>query len=421
MGFLLMFVSSTADAATFRVTLAEAEKILAARNPNLAAARASVEGAQAERTIAAQFPNPEFAFQQDHIPIGSGNQYGGSSSQALTGSRFLLDNAAGASLSWKIEIGKRGPRQESAGYLIVAARETASDTLRKKRSDLQASFTDALRSEEELKLAREILTSQEETLRINEAKVRAGAIPEADVIKLRLEMRNYQTDILQMEFAVRKARSDLHELLGLGRNDEVEPVGQLLDERLMTAQPPPLAKLLERAYELRPDVALLRAQGAKAAADIRVAESQKIPDITVNVGYQYDAPNSYMTYGFSLPIPVAYRYRGEEMRAHAESRRVAAEYVAARLRIAGEVREALWKFETARALVQRYRGGYLDQAAESRLIASRAYERRATSMLELLEAQRTYVAVRREWIRNVADLRGSAAILNSAVGEVVIP
>src|SRR5439155_15489285 len=173
-----------ARARTVRVTLQEAEQILYERNQTIVSARASIRVAEAELAIAGQYPNLGFAFNHDHIPFGSQNAYSGSSAQPLPSSnRFLLDNAASAVLSWTIEIGKRGPRQEGARMGIVAARQSAFDVVRKKIAEVRAAFIEGLRAGEELKMARDVLASQQETLRVNEARLRAGAIPEADVIK----------------------------------------------------------------------------------------------------------------------------------------------------------------------------------------------------------------------------------------------
>jgi cobalt-zinc-cadmium efflux system outer membrane protein len=425
--WLLVALASTADAKTLRLTLPEAERVMLARNRELASAQAAVAVAEAERQIAGQLPNPDFTFQQDHIPLGARNGYAGSAASPVStpeapSTRFLVDNAAYAGLSWKIEIGKRGHRQASAGYNIVASRQTAADLLRQKRGDLHEAFVEALRAGEELDLARAVLSSQEETLRATEARAKAGAIPESDVIKLRLELRVSQNDLADMELALTRARLALRQLLGLRDDEQVEPVGQLLDERLTRSAEEPVpsvAALVERARGLRPDLAALYAQHARAEAEIHLARALKIPDITLQVGYLWDAPNSYLSYGFTIPLPVFNRYPGEEAKARHESRRIAADLLATRARIAAQVREALARLRAARALVARYRNGYLDQAAESRQIAEAAYRRGQTSILELLETQRTYVAVRREWIRAHAELRLSAARLTAAVGEQV--
>jgi hypothetical protein len=129
-----------------------------------------------------------------------------------------------------------GPRGEEApgGDLNAPGRRheqgrEAGEVLRKKRNDLGTAFVDALRADEELRFAREVLGSQEETVRRNETRLRAGAIPEVDVIRLRLELRNALNEVLQLEFQAKKARSDLHELLGLARGNEPHGTGFFWD------------------------------------------------------------------------------------------------------------------------------------------------------------------------------------------------
>lgn len=410
-----------ARGATVRVTLGSAEKLFLERNPELQSAQASIEGARGDEIAAAKFQNPSLSFSHDHIGFGSGNGYSGSASDALKSQRFLLDNAASLVASWTVELGKRDPRTQSALQSRVVSEAASRDLLRRRRGELRTAFVEALRQRDELAMIHEIQGSQEETLRINEARLRVGAIPEADVLRLRLELRSIQGELLQAELAFAKAKSDLHEFLGLHRSDALEVDGALKDERLLAAPVLDVTRLIERALDRRPDVSAVQAQGAKAESDLRLAKAQNTPDLTFSLGYQYDAPNHYMTYGISLPLPVFYRSRGEIVRGHADLRKARADLRTAELKVEGEVREAVRRFESARAQFERYKSGYLEQAKESRLIAKRAYERGQTSILELLETQRTYTAVRREYLRILSEVRTGASLVSTVVGEEVLP
>jgi outer membrane protein TolC len=61
----------------------------------------------------------------------------------------------------------------------------------------------------------------------------------------------------------------------------------------------------------------------------------------------------------------------------------------------------------------------LSRAEASLKVAERSYKTGAISLLELLEAQRTYLDVRGQYLRAVDDVRQAAIDLNHAVGAEV--
>jgi cobalt-zinc-cadmium efflux system outer membrane protein len=375
-GFLL--ASSPAAARTLRLTLEEAEALLKKRNPDLAMAAALVEAAQAEGVIARQFPNPTFSYMQDHIPVGGRNAYAGSAPTALGSpgngpTRFLVDNNATAILSWTVEVGKRGPRQRRAEWQGASARADAADLLRRKHGELHAAFLTVLRLREELAVVRHFVRLAEETVRMSLARPRAAILP-GDLAKLNLERREDRTHEIEIGLGLERARLEVALLLGLDESVRFEAVGELLAHGVLDRPPlPPTRELIAGALERRPDLRSLRAQIAGAEAEINLAAAARIPDVNLQLGYSYDAPNSYLTYGFSLPLPFVNRFRGEEARARAHRRRLQEAVRASSLRVATEVREALLRYREVRKLIDRYRGGLLDEAATNLDAVQRAY------------------------------------------------
>ena len=59
----------------------------------------------------------------------------------------------------------------------------------------------------------------------------------------------------------------------------------------------------------------------------------------------------------------------------------------------------------------------LDRAENSLRVAEKSYKAGAISLLELLEAQRTYLDTRAQYLRALYDFRQATIDVNHAVGE----
>jgi cobalt-zinc-cadmium efflux system outer membrane protein len=68
-----------------------------------------------------------------------------------------------------------------------------------------------------------------------------------------------------------------------------------------------------------------------------------------------------------------------------------------------------------------YEAGYLDQARESRDISRYAYNRGAATLLDLLDAERSYRATQLAYRQSLAAYMVSLEQINFVVGARVIP
>jgi cobalt-zinc-cadmium efflux system outer membrane protein len=62
-------------------------------------------------------------------------------------------------------------------------------------------------------------------------------------------------------------------------------------------------------------------------------------------------------------------------------------------------------------------GGMLSRAETALRVAEKSYKAGAISLLELLEAQRTYLDTRAQYLRALHDFRQAAVDVTHAVGE----
>ncbi len=84
--------------------------------------------------------------------------------------------------------------------------------------------------------------------------------------------------------------------------------------------------------------------------------------------------------------------------------------------IAGDVASALAQFQSTRRRVERAEHGLLDRASRTRDLVQIQYEKGAASLLEYLDAQRTFIETRQAYLRDLADYWLAVALIGQAIG-----
>ncbi len=122
------------------------------------------------------------------------------------------------------------------------------------------------------------------------------------------------------------------------------------------------------------------------------------------------------TLGLSFSLPILYRYRGEIAKAEADlhTQQVTARKIEAL--IGSEVSTAIAVFTSAKNRTGRMEGRLLEQAARARDLVRLQYEKGAASLFEFLDAQRTFLATRTEYLQNLNDYWTAVFQLEQATG-----
>ena len=232
--------------------------------------------------------------------------------------------------------------------------------------------------------------------------------------------------------AVDGARSDLRSaqvavafLLGVrGLVPEFDVVPGPLESSTV---PGPLAtatkdSLVARALERRPDVVAARRQAERSGIAVSLASRQRIPDVTLSFDYAQQGttpsaitPPTFIV-GLSVPIPLFYQQQGEIQRAEADRRTQAIAIARAEATAASDVETSWGTYVAARARVQRMEGGLLERARTARDLVTIQYQKGAASLLDLLDAQRTFIATRVEYLQDLGAYWTAIFRLEQAAG-----
>jgi len=399
----------------------QAVAIALERNRDAIAARLEMRAAELDKVAAGLYPNPVLSYSISNLPIGEGSPYNVSSG-APASPGFFSQPVHNVTIGEIIDIwSKRGARLRAADRGLEQKRFAVEDALREIAYAVRSAFADVVREQSERQLSYDIRDRYAETVRLSRARFSAGEISESEFRKIELEGLKYQTAVIAADTEYDVARQKLAALLALPSLANLpEP---LTDEPSSEPVAPPAA-LVSRALEKRPDVRAAERARALAEATLGSARREAYPDITLSASYTHstftvsgDNPNT-LGFGVSLPFPLFDRNQANIGRAELDINRATNEMARLEILVRREVAEAARNLERAKSLLAVFEGGgMLDRADNALRVAEKSYKAGAISLLELLEAQRTYLETRAEYLRAQYDARQSRIDLRRAVGS----
>ncbi len=376
-------------------TLHDVLEIALRRNPDIVQARLRVDSAHGERRIARALPNPTYS----GIP-GNPYQYGVSLPIDLSPERLYRTRAAS--------------QGEAATQFV------GRDVIRQVSFNVRAGFYDLLLADAQLQIAVEERDIFRQLLAADSVRLRAGDIPERDVVKTELEAARADAAVARADVAVHSARLGLQALMGVADPDTGFVVTGALESTPELTVPPDSLLALSLAH--RPDLTAAQAQVDESHSLKSLATASLVPVPAVSVVYQHTPFESGLRYAFgvTLPVPLFYWNGGERQRATAGVAAADAGLNRLHVQIESDVALALAGFRSARVLAERYQAGLLAKSTTALESTRFAYQQGAVSLLEVLEAVRTYGDTRAEYYGAVHDAWIAAYALSRAVGADIV-
>jgi cobalt-zinc-cadmium efflux system outer membrane protein len=418
--FLLMQSAGGQAQGPVRISLDEAIQMATQHNHNLLAARTTIQESQAEETTANLRPNPTLFADWEYLPLGSPARQNPSVYPNVSTGDYLKNNTEGdIGLSYLIERGKkRQHRLQAAKDITAQTRSLVADNERGLTFGVATLFVNVQLAESTLELAELDLKSFQQTVDLGEMRYKAGAISEDDYLKIKLQLLQFETDVQQAQLARVQALSDLRQLLGYESVSADYDVAGAFDYQSLQGN---LEDFQLKALQNRPD--LRAAQQGVTAANSQYELQRAIGkvDVTVQGNYSHvNAINAATIYG-SIPLPIFNRNQGEIARAHFAITQAQEQEKAANGQALTDVRDAYEGLRTNDKVVVLYRSGYLDVAQKDRDISEYAYKRGAASLLDFLDAERSYRATQLAYRQAIASYLLALEQLREAVGVRNLP
>ena len=156
-------------------------------------------------------------------------------------------------------------------------------------------------------------------------------------------------------------------------------------------------------------------------SSLALEQSNAARDITGEVDYSHSGSQNVVGVSAGIDLPIHDRNQGNIAKAQVGVRQATESELAARYLVLTDVVNAYYGWQSSEKVVKLYESGYLDQAKQSLDISRYVFQRGAGSLLDLLDAERTYRDTELGYRQALADYMTSVAQLNFAVGRQVIP
>jgi outer membrane protein, heavy metal efflux system len=405
-----------------RLSLDQSLQLLRTRGLDLLVAEAQVRSAEGDVGVAGAVPNPA-------INIGYGRVLPGTYDPAQCQAQGCAANQYTAGLSDQAAIedslsGKRDLRLKVARNALAAARLSRTDALRVLEFEVKSAYAQAAQAQRALSFAKENQATNVKTLELFRVRLRGGAINEGDVARVETQKLESDQAVDQANATLLQARVALAFVLGVrGPVPEFSVDDKVLDFTI----PAPLAnatadRMLRVAFEHRPDLAALGYQRASASAAIDLARRQRFPDITLSAQYTQTGAGQNaiqpptLSFGLSAPVPLFYQQQGEVRRAEAVYDVQSLQQAKTTAQVVNDVSAAISAFDTSRALVERMEGALRPSAERALQITRLQYDKGAATLMDLLDAQRTYIATNVEYLQDLTNYWTAVFQLEEAVG-----
>jgi multidrug efflux system outer membrane protein len=348
--------------------------------------------------------------------------------QPQTGPRPITNLSAGSGLSYEVDLFRKIARATEAAELDAQSREAL---LRGAQLLVQADVAQtyfALRALDiEAGIVNETVVAYRDTLRLTEARFRAGDVAELDVARVRSEVAATESDALALERQRAQREHALAVLVG-----EVASGFSVAPARWDAALPVIPAGVPSVVLERRPDVAAAQRQLLAAQARVGVAQAAWFPDIRLTAAGGYSTSEASDLFKWSarawgigalLALPV---FDGGKRRAgiEAASAELDGTLAAYREQVLVAFRDVEDQLSALRLLDQQAQAESVAVSSASRATAlsSARYRNGSISQLDLLDSQRTELRNRREGAQvRAAQFEATVGLIRALGGSWDVP
>jgi cobalt-zinc-cadmium efflux system outer membrane protein len=377
------------------LTLQNALGLAANANAELSAARHEFQAVDASVIQAGKMPNPTL-------------ELGIQDTQRATRETTVL-------ISQPIELGgKRSMRIRAA----ESGRDAASAELHAKtleiRANVTTAFFDVLTAQERLYLAQDSVELAQRATTTAAKRVIAGKVSPVEETKARVAEAGVRLELL-------KARGELgatrKRLTGFWGN--LVPRFERAKGQLESLPELPEISELSRRLAAAPMLVRARIEVDRRQALANVERSRRIPDVSVNLGVKRseELGRNQAIFGVSVPLPLFDRNQGNVLETLRRTDKARDELFATETRLDSELAQAYEKLNTSRQEAEALQKEILPGAKSAYDAAVTGFEFGKFAFLDVLDAQRTLLQTKSQYLRALSDAHRAAAEIDGILGE----
>lgn len=364
-------------------------------NPELSAAGRELEAVEATITQAGVWPNPQISTLIEDT-------------QRSTRTTTLQ-------LNQPIELGgKRAARIEAA----ERGHDAVSADLDAKRAEIRAAvmtaFFDLLIAQERLRLVESSVLLARRATTAASQRVAAGKVSPVEETKARVAEAGVRVESFQAISELNIARNRLAATWG-----SPSPRFERVEGAVGTLPALPALEQLNRRLANAPNLLRAQLEVNRRQALTQVERTRRIPDVTVSLGAKRNEElgRNQAIFGISIPLPLFDRNQGNLLEALRRTDKARDELIATEVRLSGELVQAHERLNAARQEVDALQNEILPGAQSAYDAATKGFELGKFSFLEVLDAQRTLLQAKSQYLRTLTEGHRAAAEIERVLGN----
>ncbi len=363
------------------------------KNLGYAAQKYNVGMAEASIQTASMFPDPQLDLETTNNGIKENMGY-----------------VYGASVGWTLEMGgKRKARINLAKDQAELSKIQLQDFFRNLRADASLSYVEALKSKAILEVQQDSYKNILQLAKSDSIRYRLGTISLVTSKQSKLEAASLLNEVYQAESAEQQSMTGLAVFLSDGKITDRNVAGDFnafnrdfnIDD------------LLIQALNTRADLLAAKQNTQVAKSQINLEKANRKIDLGINAGAERhtEATNEIapsptvnaVKLGISIPLKFSNRRNADLKIAEMAHSQAELEYHQAEQAIQAEVMQAYQQYRATQKQVKQFHNGMLTEAKSILDGITYSYKRGESSILEVLNAQRTYNGVRKDYYQALAD------------------
>ena len=382
--------------------------IVGSNNLNYAAEKFNLNVAQAQIEFAKIFPDPI-------LEVGT---YNNGQQRLQTGYGAMMG------ITRTIELGgKRKARINLANSEKELAIALLADFFRNLRADASNDFLQALKEKSTLRVKLNSYQNMKQLADANQVRYELGSAMEIDAVQSKVEAEMLLNEVIQTDADLKTALMQLSLWVGKQTGDTLYfPIGDMRNADRNFDLP----SLITTAQNNRADVLAALKNKEVAEKTLKLAKANRVMNMDVSLTNTYFArisniieptPSYNMVGGgIAMPLRFSNKYQGELKMAETQIKQANLQYQAVELRIAVQVTQAYNQYKAAQRKVEQFNLQLLQQSKKVLEGKIYSYKRGATSLLEVLNAQRTFNEIQLSYYETLLSYSSSLVELERSAG-----
>lgn len=327
------------------------------------------------------------------------------------------------SLSQTVTFGKRTAAVGLARSESTLSKALLADYLRNLRADATIAYLEALRQDQLYQVKQNAYQNMLELAKSDSIRYLLGKIMEIDVTQSKLEAGILFNELTQAETDVKNAFATLSLYTGTKEHSILyHPQGSLYAAK----RDFDLSELIKQATLSRADLTAAMQNMDVANRALKVAHRERNMDVDLSLGISHNArvqneeapapAFSGVTVGIAIPLQFSRMNKGSILAAKQKQEQASIQYEQAVLRIQNEVLQSYNQYQSLAKQVEHYEHGMLNQAKQVLKGKTYSYNRGEVSLLEVLNAQRTYDDIQTLYYETLFNYASAMVNLEKSAG-----